>query len=74
MAPRDPPSILHSELSPKSTVYPLPAQQAGDGVLAGAAFQFLVLGGAGELLEGVLGLEAPHKSLLEFTQEVCFTS
>jgi len=25
--------------------------------LAGAAFQFLVLGGAGELLEGVLGLE-----------------
>ncbi len=35
----------------------LPAQQSGDGVLAGAVFEFLVLGGAGELLEGVHGLE-----------------
>ncbi len=40
-----------------ASLHPLPAQQAGDGVSAGAAFQFLVLGGAGELLEGVLGLE-----------------
>lgn len=42
---------------PRSVLRRLPAQQAGDGVLAGAALQFLVLGGAGELLEGVLGLE-----------------